>query len=251
MFTKEQQVSSTTRPPTTEAATGADSKDPVRSSMPQQNKKQPGHQPEIWRTPARELAKGVGKARELQTRAQGSQSVFLQPDQVLQATSKERWTPSLLEARTMRKDSLAFSHGRKFVILKTDWNASMTPTRHEPRQLFPVVQDKCAHNTASDKADNEALPAPKAHPRMNCDSEANVSVSQIMVETVDVASFHTRGTRAESHRQNVVVPIRQFQDDIVKVIQLIHKNAFRSASISQPFRSFARVRALVAVSRTA
>ena len=96
LFRKEQQVSSTTRPPTTEAATGADSKDPVRSSVPQQNKKQPGHQPENWRAPARELAKGVGKAREPQKGAQASQSVFLSPDQVLQATSKERWTPGLL-----------------------------------------------------------------------------------------------------------------------------------------------------------
>ena len=67
--------------------------------MPQQNKKQPGHQPENWRAPARELAKGVGKARERQKRAQASQSVFLSTDQVLQATSKERWTPGLLEAR--------------------------------------------------------------------------------------------------------------------------------------------------------
>ena len=88
--------------------------------MPQQNKKQPGHQPENWRAPARELAKGVGKAREPQNRAQASQSVFLSPDEVLQATSKERWTPGLLEARTMRKGNLAFSHGRRFVILKTD-----------------------------------------------------------------------------------------------------------------------------------
>ena len=80
---------------------------------------------------------------------------------------------------------------------------------------------------------------------MNCDSEADIPVSQIMVEMVDVASFHTTGTRAELHRQNVVVPIRQIQGDMVKVIQLIHK------TISQPCRSFARVRALVAVSRTA
>ena len=58
---------------------------------------------------------------------------------------------------------------------------------------------------------------------MNCDSEANIPVSQIMVEMVDVASFHTTETRAESHRQNVVVPIRQIQDDMVTVIQLIHK----------------------------
>ena len=77
---------------------------------------------------------------------------------------------------------------------------------------------------------------------MNCDSEVNIPVSQIMVEMVDVA---------ESHRQNVIVPIRQIQNDMVRVIQQIHKNAFRSASISQPCRSFARVRALVAVSRTA
>ena len=66
------------------------------------------------------MAKEVGKAREPQKRALASQSVFLSPDQVLQATSKEHWTPGLLEARTMRKDSLAFSHGRRFVILKTD-----------------------------------------------------------------------------------------------------------------------------------
>ena len=99
LFRKEQQVSSTARTPTTEAATGADSKDPVRSSVPQQNKKQPGHQPENWRAPARELAKGVGKAREPQKGAQASQSVFFSPSQVLQATSKERWTPGLLEAR--------------------------------------------------------------------------------------------------------------------------------------------------------
>ena len=58
------------------------------------------------------MAKGVGKAREPQKRAQASQSVFLSPDQVLQATSKERWTPGLLQARTMRKDSVAFSHVR-------------------------------------------------------------------------------------------------------------------------------------------
>ena len=50
----------------------------------------------------------------------------------------------------------------------------MTPTGHEPRQTFPVVQDKCAYNTASDKADDDALRAPEAHPRMNCDSEANI-----------------------------------------------------------------------------
>ena len=61
------------------------------------------HQPENWRAPTRELAKGVGKAREPQKRAQASQSVFLSPDQVLQATSKERWTPGLLKARTMRE----------------------------------------------------------------------------------------------------------------------------------------------------
>ena len=127
----------------------------------------------------------------------------------------------------------------------------MTPTGHEPGQTFPVVQDKCAHNTASHKADDEALRAQEAHPRMSCDSEADISGSQIMVEMVDVASFHTTGTRAESHRQNVVVPIGQIQDDMVKVIHLIHKNACRSASISQPCRSFARVRTLVAVSRTA
>ena len=78
--------------------------------MPQQSKKQPGHQPENWRAPARKLAKEVGKAGEPQKGAKASQSVFLSPDQVLQATSKERWTPGLLEARTMRKDSLAFSH---------------------------------------------------------------------------------------------------------------------------------------------
>ena len=127
----------------------------------------------------------------------------------------------------------------------------MTPTGHESGQTFPVVQDKCAHNTASDKADDETPSGPEAHPRMNCDSEANIPVSQIMVEMVDVASFHTTGTHAESHRENVVVPIRQIQDDMVKVIQLTHKNAFRSASISELWRYFARVRALVAVSRTA
>ena len=69
------------------------------------NPKTGGRQPENW-------PRGVCKARELKKGAQASQSVFLSPDQVLQATSKERWTPGLLEARTMRKDSLAFSHVR-------------------------------------------------------------------------------------------------------------------------------------------
>ena len=121
------------------------------------------------------------------------------------------------------------NQGRHFVLFKTSVPTTLQVT----------------------KLTMKPLRAPEAHPIMNCDSEANIPVSQIMVEMVDVASFHTTGTRAESHRQNVVVPIRQIQDDMVKVIQLIHKNAFRSASISQPCRSFARVRALVAVSRTA
>ena len=73
----------------------------------------------------------------------------------------------------------------------------MTPTGHEPGQTFPVVQDKCAHNTASDKADVEALRAPEAHPRMNCGSKANIPVSQIMVEMVDrcVVSYHWNAGR--------------------------------------------------------
>ena len=102
--------------------------------------------------------------------------------------------------------------------------------------------------TATTSPSPSHLRAPEAHPRMNCDSEANIPVSQMMMEMMDVASCHTTGTRGELHRQNVVVPIRQIQDDMVKVI---HKNAFRSASTSQPCWSFARVRALVAVSRTA
>ena len=43
---------------------------------------------------------------------QAGQSVLLSPDEVLRATSKERRTPRLLEARTMRKASVAFSCGR-------------------------------------------------------------------------------------------------------------------------------------------
>ena len=85
----------------------------------------------------------------------------------------------------------------------------MTPTGHEPGQTFPVVQDKCAHNTASDKADDEA-----SKNELRFRSE-HLRVT-IMVEMVDVASFHTTGTRAESHRQNVVVPTRQIQDDRLK-----------------------------------
>ena len=76
---------------------------------------------------------------------------------------------------------------------------------------------------------------------MNCDSEANITVSQIMVEMVVVASFHTTGTRAESHRQNVVVPIRQIQDDMVKVIQLIHKN------VSQEYEHWSQFHALLKI----
>ena len=58
---------------------------------------EPSTQSSSWRAPARELAKGVGKTREPQKRAQASQSVFLSPDQVLQATSKERWTPGFFK----------------------------------------------------------------------------------------------------------------------------------------------------------
>ena len=38
----------------------------------------------------------------------------------------------------------------------------MTPTGRGPGQTFLVVQDKCAHNTASDKADDEALSGPRS-----------------------------------------------------------------------------------------
>ena len=61
----------------------------------------------------------------------------------------------------------------------------MTLTGREPGQTFPVVQDKCA---------------PEAHPRMYCDSEANIPVSQIMVEMADVASFHNACRIAPSER---------------------------------------------------
>ena len=76
---------------------------------------------------------------------------------------------------------------------------------HQRRQLLSATTLQVTKLTM------KPLRAPEAHPIMNCDSEAYIPVSQIMVEMVDVASFHTTGTRAESHRQNVVVPIRQTQ----------------------------------------
>ena len=56
--------------------------------------------------------RGLTEAREPQKRVQASQSVLPSPEQVLEATGKERRTPEVLGARTMRKDRLAFSHGR-------------------------------------------------------------------------------------------------------------------------------------------